>query len=205
MSRLSQRLSVLSSFSSLTGTTANEKEVLTVTEQFLPRKQEPVFGDVFAFQKSVLTECIHARLLLLSPFPCDVPPFAKSVAYLASRSGSVRAEIYRLSGAENHFFRLYIFACGSNVSLTLPPLFRGVVCIDNYEHLRKKKRVQCARSFCERMKRGFIRFDAVALENDDEIYIHGSGKIKLRLMTEGEPGKVGWTRSDRMRRMLKII
>ncbi|KAH7910626.1 hypothetical protein BJ138DRAFT_81647 [Hygrophoropsis aurantiaca] len=205
MSRLSQRLSILSGFSSLTSNSSNEEETLTVTEQFLPRRQNSVYGDVYAFQKSVQTECIYARLFLLSPFPCDVPPFAKSAAYLSSHSGSIRAEIYRLSGAENHFFRLYIFACGSNVSLTLPPLFRGIVSIDNHGQLMKKKRVQCARSFCDRMKRGFIRFDALALENDDEIYVQGAGRVSLQLMPEDGHANTGWTRSNRMRRILNMI
>lgn len=54
------------------------------------------------------------------------------------------------------------------------------------------------------MRRGFIRLDTRALENDDEVCIHAEGKIELGLMASGSTGKVGWTRIDRhVRRIFK--
>ncbi|KAF9244236.1 hypothetical protein BU15DRAFT_71792 [Melanogaster broomeanus] len=187
MSRISQTLSLLGNLSSLSvgPNTASEfhdekPEVATVSEQFLPRRQDAVFGDQFVFQTVSSQQRISAKLLLLPPFPCDVPPFAKSVAYLSSLSGSVKAVVHRLPGAENHFFRLYIFAREANVKVTLPPLFRGVVTIKNHDGLRQRKQIHCSRPFRDRMRRGFIRFDTCALGNDDEVCIHAEGKIELR-------------------------
>ncbi|KAF9228738.1 hypothetical protein BS17DRAFT_772439 [Gyrodon lividus] len=210
MSRISQTLSLLSNLSSLSigpNTTSEDEKVAIVTEQFLPRRQDAVFGDQFVFQTVTSQQRINAKLLLLSPFPCDVSPFAKSVAYLSSLSGSIDAVVYRLPGAESHFFRLYIFARVASVKVTLPPLFRGVVTIKNHGGPSQRKHIRCSRSFHDRMRRGFIRFDTGALENDDEVYIHAEGKIELRLMASlknGSNEKVGWTRIDRhVRRMLK--
>ncbi|KAF8842497.1 hypothetical protein BDN67DRAFT_989055 [Paxillus ammoniavirescens] len=194
MSRISQTLS--------------DDKVATVTEQFLPRRQDAVFGDQFVFQTVSSQQRINAKLLLLAPLPCDAPPFAKSVAYLSSLSGSIYAMVHRLPGAESHFFRLYIFAREASVKVTLPPLFRGVVTIKNHGGLRQGKQIHCSRSVRDRMRRGFIRFDTIALENDDEVYIHAEGKIDLRLMAplaSRSSGKVGWTRIDRhVRRIFKI-
>jgi hypothetical protein len=69
------------------------EDTVFVTEQFLPRKQDAVFGDQFVFQTAATDKHIHAKLVMLSPFPSDSPPFAKSVAYLCSRSGSIKAEV----------------------------------------------------------------------------------------------------------------
>jgi len=74
-------------------TVIQEEDTVLVTEQFLPRKQEAVFGDQFVFQTAATDKHIHAKLVMLSPFPCDPPPFAKSVVYLSSRSGSIKAEV----------------------------------------------------------------------------------------------------------------
>ena len=65
----------------------------TITEQFLPRKQDAVFGDQFIFQTATLRQRINAKLVLLAPLSCDVPPFAKSVMYLSSLSGPVSATV----------------------------------------------------------------------------------------------------------------
>ncbi|KIJ69651.1 hypothetical protein HYDPIDRAFT_172973 [Hydnomerulius pinastri MD-312] len=176
----------------------------TVTEQFLPRRKDAAFGDQFVFQTASSHQCINAKLLLLPPFPCDAPPFAKSVAYLSSLSGPINTEVHRLPGAEGHFFRLYIFAREASVKVTLPPLFRGVVTIKSQNDVSQMKQIRCSRSFHDRMRRGFIRFDTCALENDDEICIHAEGKVELRLMANGSNGKVGWTRIDRhVRRIFK--
>ncbi|KAH7889981.1 hypothetical protein F5I97DRAFT_1849074 [Phlebopus sp. FC_14] len=197
MSRISQTLSLLhSNLKSLSFGSA-ESEVAIVTEQFLPRRQDAVFGDQFVFQTATSNQCIHAKLLLLPPFPYDLSPFAKSVAYLSSRSGSINAEMYRLPGAENHFFRLYIFTREGSVRVTLPPFFRGVVTIKNYEGLCNGKQIRCSRSFHDRMRRGFIRVNTCALDNDDELCIHAEGKIELRLMANGDKRKVGWRRFNR--------
>jgi hypothetical protein len=70
-----------------------EEDTVFVTEQFLPRKQDAVFGDQFVFQTAATNKNIHARLVMLPSFPSDSPPFAKSVEYLCSRTGSIKAEI----------------------------------------------------------------------------------------------------------------
>ncbi|KAG8217247.1 hypothetical protein J3R82DRAFT_5336, partial [Butyriboletus roseoflavus] len=69
------------------------EKVETITEQFLPRKQDAMFGDQFIFQTTSLRQRIKAKLVLLAPLPCDVPPFAKSVIYLSSLSGPVSATV----------------------------------------------------------------------------------------------------------------
>ncbi|KAG1849157.1 hypothetical protein DFJ58DRAFT_458564 [Suillus subalutaceus] len=126
MSRLTPPLSLLSNLSALSASTTTEEEnTAFVTEQFLPRKQDAVFGDPFVFQTSATNQHIRARLIMLSPFPSDTAPLAKSVAYLSSRFGSIKAEVFRTPGGENHFFRLHIFACSAGVKITLPPLFPG--------------------------------------------------------------------------------
>ncbi|KIK95965.1 hypothetical protein PAXRUDRAFT_826486 [Paxillus rubicundulus Ve08.2h10] len=211
MSRISQTLSLFSNLSSPSvgpNSVSEDKNVATVTEQFLPRRQVAVFGDQFVFQTVSSQQRINAKLVLLPPFPWDAPPFAKSVAYLSSLSGSVNAVVHRLPGAESHLFRLYIFAREASVKVALPPLFRGVVTVKNHGGLRQRKQIHRSRSVRDRMRRGFIRFDTVALENDDEVYIHAEGKIELCLMaslTSRSNGKVGWTRIDRhVRRILKI-
>ncbi|KAL4065276.1 hypothetical protein J3A83DRAFT_447829 [Scleroderma citrinum] len=169
MSRISQTLSLLGNLSSWSGAPPHENpKVVTVTEQFLPRKQDAVFGDQFIFQTNLLRQRIDANLLLLPPFPCDHPPYAKSVAYLSSRSGSIKARVYRHPGAENHFFRLYIFARERGVSVTLPPMFRGVVSVKDYDLVRRRNKIKCSRTFREYMRCGLIRLNACASENDDE-------------------------------------
>lgn len=70
----------------------NEK-VETITEQFLPRKQDAMFGDQFIFQTASLRQRINAKLVLLAPLPCDAPPYAKSVVYLSSLSGPIGATV----------------------------------------------------------------------------------------------------------------
>ncbi|OAX41885.1 hypothetical protein K503DRAFT_767281 [Rhizopogon vinicolor AM-OR11-026] len=196
MSRLSPPLSLLSNLSAVSAsTTTEEEDTVFVTEQFLPRKQDAVFGDQFVFQTAATNKHIHAKLVMLPPFPTDSPPFAKSVAYLCSRSGSIKVELFRTVGAENHFFRLYIFACAAGVKITLPRSFRGIVSINDYEGLRARRQIRCARAFNERMRRGFIRISSCALENDDEIFIHAEGKIELKLRTDADDRV--WSRMDR--------
>jgi hypothetical protein len=78
-------------------TAAQEEDTAFVTEQFLPRKQDAVFGDPFVFQTLATNQHIRARLIMLSPFPSDTAPLAKSVAYLSSRFGSIKAEIVSAS------------------------------------------------------------------------------------------------------------
>ncbi|KAH0830314.1 hypothetical protein J3R83DRAFT_1683 [Lanmaoa asiatica] len=70
-----------------------DDKVEIITEQFLPRKQDAVFGDQFIFQTASLRQRINAKLVLLAPLPCDVPPFAKSVIYLSSLSGPISATV----------------------------------------------------------------------------------------------------------------
>ncbi|EGN96254.1 hypothetical protein SERLA73DRAFT_76233 [Serpula lacrymans var. lacrymans S7.3] len=204
MGRTSKRFSILSHFS--IGPEANiqeskTQEVVKVTGQFLPFKQEAVLESHMTLQKAVPKECIHARLLLLSPFPHEAPPFAKSVAWLSSGTGSVNVEVYRLSGAENHFFRLYVVACSSGVSLKLPPLFRGVISIVGYRDAETKDRMRCAPTFYKRVRQGLIRFEGRPTEDDDEIYIHAVGKIDLQLMDE-DSGRPEWTGMGRLRRII---
>lgn len=196
MSRLTPPLSLLSNLSAVSAsTTTQEENAAFVTEQFLPRRQDAVFSDPFVFQTSATNQHIRARLIMLSPFPSDiVGPLAKSVAYLSSRFGSIKAEVFRTPGAENHFFRLHIFACSAGVKVTLPPTFRGIVSINDYEGLRRRRQIRCGRAFNERVRRGFIKFGSCALENDDEVFIHAEGKIELMLRTEGN--RV-WSRMDR--------
>jgi hypothetical protein len=74
-------------------TVIQEENTAFVTEQFLPRKQDAVFSDPFVFQTSATNQHIRARLIMLSPFPSDTVPLAKSVAYLSSRFGSIKAEV----------------------------------------------------------------------------------------------------------------
>lgn len=69
------------------------KEETAITEQFLPRRLDAVFGDQFIFQTASLRQRIKAKLVLLAPLPCDVPPFAKSVIYLSSLSGPINASV----------------------------------------------------------------------------------------------------------------
>ncbi|KAG0706535.1 hypothetical protein DFH29DRAFT_155649 [Suillus ampliporus] len=198
MSRLTPPLSLLSNLSAVSAsTTTEEEDTVFVAEQFLPRKQDAVFGDQFVFQTSATNKHIRARLVMLSPFPSDTPPFAKSVAYLSSRSGSIKAEVFRTAGAENHFFRLYIFACSAGVKITLPPSFRGIVSINDYEGLRRRRQIRYTRAFNERIRRGFIRIGSSALENDDEVFIHAEAKIELRLRTDGDVNDRVWSRMDR--------
>ncbi|KAG2040177.1 hypothetical protein BDR03DRAFT_1008161 [Suillus americanus] len=199
MSRLTPPLSLLSNLSALSAstTTTEEENTIFVTEQFLPRKQDAVFGDPFVFQTSATNQHIRARLIMLSPFPSDTAALAKSVAYLSSRFGSIKAEVFRTPGAENHFFRLHIFACSAGVKITLPPSFRGIVSINDYEDLRRRRQIRCGRGFNERMRRGFIRLESCALENDDEVFIHAEGKIELMLRTEGDSSDRVWSRMDR--------
>lgn len=65
----------------------------TITEQFVPRKQEAVFGDQYVFQSSLSRQRIKAKLVLHAPLPCDVPPFAKSGIYLSNLSGPISATV----------------------------------------------------------------------------------------------------------------
>ncbi|KAG1790877.1 uncharacterized protein HD556DRAFT_667287 [Suillus plorans] len=206
MSKLTPQLSLLSNLSAVSASTTREEEnTVFVTEQFLPRKQDAVFGDPFVFQTSATNQDIRARLILLSPFPSDTAPLAKSVAYLSSRFGSIKAEVFRTHGADNHFFRLHIFACSAGVKITLPPTFRGIVSINDYEGLRRRRQIRCGRAFNEGMRRGFIRLGSCALENDDEIFIHAEGKIELMLRTECDVNDRVWTRMDRgMRKILEL-
>lgn len=198
MSRLTPPLSLLSNLSAFSASATTEEEnTAFVTEQFLPRKQDAVFGDPFVFQTSATNQHIHARLVMLSPFPSDAVPLAKSVAYLSSRFGSIKAEVFRTPGAENHFFRLHIFACSAGVKIILPASFRGIVSINDYEGLRRRRQIRCGRTFNERMRRGFIRLGACALEDDDEVFIHAEGKIELMLRTEGDVNNKVWSRMDR--------
>ncbi|KAG1736813.1 hypothetical protein EDB19DRAFT_1720509 [Suillus lakei] len=198
MSRLTPPLSLLSNLSAVSASTTTEEEnTAFVTEQFLPRKQDAVFGDQFVFQTSATNQHIRARLVMLPQSPSDIAPFAKSVAYLSSRFGSIKAEVFRTPGAENHFFRLHIFACSAGVKITLPPSFRGIISINDYEGLRRRRQIRCGRAFNERMRRGVIRLDSCALENDDEVFIHAEGKIELRLRTEGDVNDRVWSRMDR--------
>jgi hypothetical protein len=79
-------------------TVTQEENAAFVTEQFLPRRQDAVFSDPFVFQTSATNQHIRARLIMLSPFPSDiVGPLAKSVAYLSSRFGSIKAEVVSAS------------------------------------------------------------------------------------------------------------
>ncbi|KAI6009384.1 hypothetical protein F5J12DRAFT_891490 [Pisolithus orientalis] len=151
MSRISQTFSLLTNLSSRSGALlpSDDPNVVNVTEQLLPRKQDAAFGEQFVFQTNLHHQRVDARLLLLPPFPCDNPPFAKSVAYLSSRSGSVRARVHRLPGAEEHLFRLCIFARERGVRVTLPPMFRGVVTIKDHDLVRRRKQIRCSRAFRE--------------------------------------------------------
>lgn len=205
MSRISQTLSLLSNLSSKSDAPPHENlKVATVTEQFLPRKQDAVFGDQFVFQTNLLRQRIDAKLLLLPPFPCDNPPYAKSVAYLSSRSGSIKARVYRHPGAENHFFRLHIFARERGVRVTLPPMFRGVVSVKDHDLVRRRKKVWYSRAFREYVRCGLIRLNTSASENDDEVCIDSEGKIELHLTTSEDASKRGWPRIDhRVRRIFK--
>jgi hypothetical protein len=83
------------------------------------------------------------------------------------------------------------------VKITLPPSFRGIVSIDDYEGLRSRRQIRCSRTFNERMRRGFIRLECCALENEDEVFIHAEGKIELMLRTEGDVNNRVWSRMDR--------
>ncbi|KAI6007834.1 hypothetical protein EDC04DRAFT_937825 [Pisolithus marmoratus] len=205
MSRFSQTLSLLGNLSSrTTAPLLDNPDIISVTEQLLPRRQDAAFGEQFVFQTNLLHQRIDARLLLLPPFPCDNPPFSKSVAYLSSRSGSIRARVYRLPGAEEHLFRLCIFARERGVKVTLPAMFRGVVTIKDRDLVRRRKQIRCSRAFRERMRCGLIRFDACASDNDDEVCIHADGKIELRLTTGEDREKHSWARLDRrVRRIFK--
>jgi hypothetical protein len=79
-------------------TVTQEENAAFVTEQFLPRRQDAVFSDPFVFQTSATNQHIRARLIMLSPFPSDiVGQLAKSVAYLSSRFGSIKAEVVSAS------------------------------------------------------------------------------------------------------------
>lgn len=203
---ISQTFSLLTNLSSRSGALlpSDDPNVVNVTEQLLPRKQDAAFGEQFVFQTNLHHQRVDARLLLLPPFPCDNPPFAKSVAYLSSRSGSVRARVHRLPGAEEHLFRLCIFARERGVRVTLPPMFRGVVTIKDHDLVRRRKQIRCSRAFRERMRCGLIKFDTCASDNDDEVCIHADGKIELRLMTGEDKEKRSWTRLDRhVRRIFK--
>lgn len=80
------------------------------------------------------------------------------------------------------------------MKITLPPSFRGIVSISDYEGLRRRREIRCGRAFNKRVRRGLIRFGCCALENDDEVFIHAEGKIELMLRTEGN--RV-WSRMDR--------
>ena len=74
--------------------------------------------------------------------------------------------------------------------------------INDYEGLRARRQIRCARAFNERMRRGFIRINSCALENDDEIFIHAEGKIELKLRTDIEDRV--WSQVDRgMRRIFQ--
>jgi len=111
---------------------------------------------------------------------------------------------YRHPGAENHFFRLYIFARERGVRVTLPPMFRGVVSVKDNDLVRRRKKVWYSRAFREYIQCGLIRLNTSASENDDEVCIDSEGKIELRLTTSEDANKRGWPRIDhRMRRIFK--
>lgn len=67
------------------------------------------------------------------------------------------------------------------MKVTLPSLFRGVVGVKNDGFCQRGQARYC-RAFRDRMRCGHIRLDSCVLENDDEVYIHAEGNIKLRLM-----------------------
>ncbi|KAF8120959.1 hypothetical protein EV363DRAFT_1187559 [Boletus edulis] len=200
MSRISQTISLLSNLSSFSvgPGTALEDDKVDITEQFLPRRQDAVFGDQFIFQTTTLRQRIDAKLVLLPPLPCDVPPFAKSVIYLSNLSGPISVTVCRVPGAETHVFRLSIFARQADVKVTLPSLFRGVVNVNDPDGCLQRGQIRYCHAVRDGVRCGLIRLDSCALEDDDEVYIHAEGSIELRLMplpprsdSRGENGTMG--------------
>lgn len=68
------------------------------------------------------------------------------------------------------------------MKVTLPPLFRGVVNVKDHDGSCHKGQARYCRSFRDRMRCGLIRPESHAAEDDDEVYIHTEGSIKLHLM-----------------------
>ena len=74
------------------------------------------------------------------------------------------------------------------MKVTLPSLFRGVVNVKNNEGFCQRRQARYCRAFRDRMRRGLIRLDSCVLDNDDEVYIHAEGNIKIRLMPSPNDG-----------------
>lgn len=68
------------------------------------------------------------------------------------------------------------------MKVILPSLFRGVVNVRNHDGCSQTVRTRYCSAFRDRMRCGFIRLNSCVMENDDEVYIHAEGRIKIRLM-----------------------
>ncbi|RDB24203.1 hypothetical protein Hypma_008703 [Hypsizygus marmoreus] len=131
--------------------------------------------------KEVFNEDINIRVLLLPPpWPCASPPFVKSIIDLYSRFGSINTEVIRLSGAEDHFFRLYVISCEDNVKILLPNGFRGVISVESCS-----SRIKYSAEVSTHIRKGLIRVNTTEIADDeDEVHIHSPGKVEIRLMDE---------------------
>ncbi|TFY78155.1 hypothetical protein EWM64_g5858 [Hericium alpestre] len=170
-------------------------------EQILPRTRDEVFRNSKPAAEFV-TICnpLKLKILLLGRFPgWTTESLARSKVCVLSYKGSVKAEVYRLSGAEDHTLRLEIQARKNPVTLILPHSFCGTICVRTTSEQKKKRfhlqRLTYSAALRKRMKSGHIHFGHLVDMNEDQVLIETSGKVTLLLMDENDRLRKGkWSR-----------
>ncbi|KDQ59597.1 hypothetical protein JAAARDRAFT_626256 [Jaapia argillacea MUCL 33604] len=154
-------------------------------------------------------ERLELRVLLLSPFPSDLPPFAKSVVNVSSQSGSISVKVYRLGGAAStHFFKLHITAHSSNVVIILPSSFRGGIFILGQTSSRHQ-RIWKDSAVRRRIRRGLIRLngDPDTAEDEDEVVVRTKGRVRIQIVNAAKEERarvklIDWLKKRMTRRSI---
>ncbi|KAI0059132.1 hypothetical protein BV25DRAFT_1829464 [Artomyces pyxidatus] len=178
-----------------------KKPTRVIGEQVLPLPQRVVGDSRRAAEIVTLREPILLQLTLLSPFPGDTPePLARSTVDVWSYKGHVRAEIFRLSGAEEHAFGLSIMARKEPVTIVLPLDFRGKLVIrsrpDSTDGTPHYPRVSCSPAVRKALRRGDVRFGGTANDGEDQIAVQTLGRVTLLMMEESGLPRERWFRQS---------
>jgi len=164
-----------------------------ITQQFVPvSRPSRSSADIekrLAFDVVNYREVLGLKVLLLSPWPTDDAPFVRQPVNVYSYHGSVDAEIHRVPGAEDHHFVLDINAPEAHdVSVSLPPSFRGKVCVVGH----RERKIRTSKGFSKRVRTWhaqLVRYPTMVttgIEDEDAVRINTKGCISIRLSGEDE-------------------
>ncbi|KAI0045148.1 hypothetical protein FA95DRAFT_167508 [Auriscalpium vulgare] len=168
-----------------------------ISEQVVPVPSRGVGPTRRHAEIVTLHEPLVLRISLLSPFPGDAPePLARSGIEVWSYKGRVRAEVFRLCGAENHAFRLVVMARNEPVTIVLPAHFRGALAVASHADASRRPRVSCAPAVRRALRRGDVHFGAAADTREDEVKVQTRGRITLLMMSDEGLPREEWFRRE---------